>query len=193
MGSSASTRNFGFRRFTNIVREGRLRSPSAVELRLGTFVEQDPADPERVREATANAIGAVGADVSSANCGILWYEHDSQTYNSPAFGGAAGLLAVDLDTAPVNRMVQVIQGKGTKVWFRNTGDSETEPGLHFPSFRGAVTIVNGLGSGGVSEGDLLGWDDTNDYWDVTADPAEGFLLVTAVDDTLAKLDAVIVV
>lgn len=192
MGSSASTRNFGFRRFTNIVREGRLRSPAAVELRLGTLVEQDPGDEGRVREATDTAVGGAG-DVRAANCGILWYEHDSQTYNSPAFGGAAGQLAVDLDLAPTNRMVQVIQGKGTKVWLRNTGANETEPGLNFPSSRAAVTMVNGLGSAGVSVGDLLGYDAVNDYWDVTIDAAEGFLLVTAVDDARATLDAVIAV
>lgn len=195
MGSSASTRNFGFRRFTNLVREGRLRAPLSTELRLGTLVEQDPAAPTRVREADGTsgvAIGGTG-DVRAANCGILWYEHDSQTYNSPEFGGAAGQLAVDLDTAPADRMVQVLQGKGAKVWLRNTDQDTTEPGLNFPATRAAVTMVNGLGAAGVSVGDLLGWDATNDWWDVTTNAAEGFLLVTNVDDTLKTLDAVIAV
>ncbi len=193
MGSSASTRNFGFRRFTNTIREGRFRAPAAVELRLGSLVEVDPGDTARVREADGTngvAIGGTG-DVNAATCGILWYEHDSQTYNTPPFGGAAGQLPVDLDTAPVDRMVQVIQGKGTKVWLRNTGANETEPGLNFPSTRPAVTMVNGLGAAGVAVGDLLGWDATNDWWAVTTNATEGFLLVTAVDDTLETLDAVI--
>lgn len=191
MGSSWSTRNFGMRRFTNLVREGRFRSPAATELRLGTLVEIDPADTARVREAdgtTGVAIGGSG-DVRLATCGILWYEHDSQTYE----GRAAGSLDVDLDTAPTNRMVQVLHGPGTKVWLRNTDASTTEPGLNFPSPRAAVTMVNGLGSAGVSVDDLLGWDATNDYFAVTANADEAFMVVTAVDDTLKKLDAVLLV
>lgn len=193
MGTSTNTRNFGIRRFTNLVREGRFRAPSGTELRLGTAVEIDPADTARVRECEANSTGAVGADVGRNLVGILWYEHDSQTFNDPRFGGAAGQLPQDLDTAPVDRMVQVLHGKGAKVWLRNTADSTTEPGLNYPNTRGAVTMVNGLGAAGVSVGDWLGWDDANSYWDVTTTAEEAILRVTAVDDTLATLDAELLV
>ena len=193
MGTSTNTRNFGMRRFTNLVREGRFRAPSATELRLGTPVEIDPADPTRVREVTANAIGAGAPDTQNQLVGILWYEHDSQTFNDPRFGGAAGLLPQDLDTAPVGRMVQVLHGKGAKVWLRNTDANTTEPGLNYPSARAAVTMVNGLGAAGVAVGDLLGWDDANNWYAVTTTAGEAILRVTAVDDDLKTLDAELLV
>jgi hypothetical protein len=183
------------RRFTNLVREGRYRAPAAADLRLGTAIEVDLADVTRVREATASAIGGAG-DVRLATCGILWYEHDSQTYNDPAFGGAAGLLPQDLDTAPRGRMVQMLHGKGAKVWLRNTAVNTTEPGLNFSSDRAAVTMVNGLSTPGtIDVGNLLGWDATNNYWAVTTNADEAMLIVTAVDDTgdAPSLDAELLV
>lgn len=182
MGSSTTTRNFGMRRFTNLVREGRFRAPAASELQLGTLVQIDAADTDRIEQADADVgdgagIGG-GGDVRTTLCGILWYEHDSQTFNSTAFGGAAGQLPQDLDTAPANRMVQVLHGPGAKVWLRNTGASETEPGLTYANTRAAVTMVNSINT--VAVGDLLGWDPTG-YWAVTADAAEAFLRVTALD------------
>jgi hypothetical protein len=158
---------------------------------LGTLVEIDPADTARVREANATSGVAIGGsgDVSLNTCGILWYEHDSQTIE----GQAAGSLNIDLDTAPVDRMVQVLHGKGAKVWLRNTDLDTTEAGLNFPSSRAAVVMVNGLGAAGVAVDDLLGWSAANDYWDVTTTAAEAFLVVTAFDDTLQTLDATLLV
>lgn len=193
MGSSTTTRNFGMRRFTNLVREGRFRAPAATELRLGILVEIDPADTDRVREADSTSgvgIGGTGS-VQTDLCGILWYEHDSQTFNDPRFGGAAGQLPQDLDTAPPGRMVQVLHGPGVKVWLRNTDVNTTEPGLTYPSTRAAVTMVDGLGvaTPTVEVGELLGWDSANNYWAVTTTAAEAFLRVTHVDNTLKTLDA----
>lgn len=190
MGSSTTTRNFGMRRFTNLVREGRFRSPSSATLRLGTLVEIDPSDTSRVRQAVDTAIGGTG-DVRLSLVGILWYEHDSQTYNDPAFGGAAGQLPQDLDTAPVNRMVQVLHGPGAKVWLRNTEANTTEPGLNFPSDRAAVTMVAGLGGATptINVGDLLGWDNSAGNWAATTDATKAVLRVTYVDNALATLDA----
>ena len=89
MGSSTTTRNFGMRRFTNLVREGRFRAPaSGTELRLGTLVEIDPSDTDRIRQATATAICWRGYGPNLGLCGILWYEHDSQTFNSPRVWGS---------------------------------------------------------------------------------------------------------
>ena len=192
MGSSTTTRNFGMRRFTNLVREGRFRAPAASALRLGTCVEIDPSDTDRVRQATAVALSG-GGDATTDFVGVLWYEHDSQTYNDPRFGGAAGLLPQDLDTAPAGRMVQVLHGPGAKVWFRNTEASTTEPGLNYANTRDAVTMVNGLGGGTptIEVGDLLGWDTTG-YWAVTTTATEAVLRVTAVDNTLNTCDAEII-
>lgn len=189
MGSSTTTRNFGMRRFTNLVREGRFRAPAASDLRLGTLVEIDPGDTDRVRQATLTAIGG-GGDVRTDLCGILWYEHDSQTFNDPRFGGAAGQLPQDLDTAPAGRMVQVLHGPGVKVWLRNTDASTTEPGLNYANTRAAVTMVSGLGAATptVEVGELLGWN-TSGYWDVTTNAAEAVLRVTNVDNTLKTCDA----
>ncbi|RKZ05494.1 hypothetical protein DRQ25_16030, partial [Candidatus Fermentibacteria bacterium] len=180
MAGSQATRNFGFRRFTNLVREGRFRAPAATELRLGTGVEIDATDPTRIREITAgNDVGGTGI---TGSVGVLWYEHDSQTYNDPRFGRAAALSPVDLDTAPVNRMVQVLQGAGAKFWFRNTEADTTEPGLNYPNTRPEVVMVANLGhdgSGDIKVDDLLGWDATNHYWAETAVVAEAVLRVTA--------------
>jgi hypothetical protein len=181
------------RRFTNLVREGRFRAPAAADLRLGILVEVDPSDTDRVREAdgtTGVAIGGSG-DVRTDTCGILWYEHDSQTFNDPRFGGAAGQLPQDLDTAPRGRMVQVLRGRGAKVWFRNTGANETEPGLHYSNDRAAVTMVFGVGSvsSDLVVGDKLGWDATNNYWTATTTAAEQVLVVTRVNDALLEVDA----
>ena len=198
MGSSTTTRNFGMRRFTNLVREGRFRGlASGTELMLGTLVEIDPGDVDRIREADGTSGVAIGGsgDVRTDLCGILWYEHDSQTFNDPRFGAAAGLLPQDLNTAPNGRMIQVLHGPGVKVWLRNTPENATEPGLNYASDRVAVQMVNGL-SGGTpttAVGDLLGWDATNNYWDVTTDASEAFLRVTEVNDDLATLDAEVIV
>lgn len=183
MGSSTNTRNFGVRRFTNLVREGRFRAPASTALRLGTFVEMDPNDNDRVREADNATIGIGGSgDVRAAVCGILWYEHDSQTFNSPAFGGAAGQLPQDLDTAPAGRMVQVLHGRGSKFWFRNTAAATTEPGLNFANTRAEVIMVDGLGATPtLSAGDLLGWDSANNFYTATSDLAEAIFVVTKVD------------
>lgn len=194
MAGSQATRNFGFRRFTNLVREGRFRAPAATELRLGTGVEIDATDATRIREITAgNDVGGGGV---TGSVGVLWYEHDSQTYNDPRFGRAAALSPVDLDTAPVSRMVQVLQGPGAKVWFRNTQANTTEPGLNYANTRPEVIMVANLGfhgTGDIAVDDLLGWDSTNHYWAKTAVLAEAILRVTAADNTANTCDAVLLV
>lgn len=192
MGSSTGTRNFGMRRFTNLVREGRLRSPSGSSLQLGSLVEQNPGTPAEIREADGTSGAAIGGsgDVRSGNVGILWYEHDAQTYNTPAFGGAAGQLPQDLDTAPGNRMVQVLSGKGVKIWLRNTALDTTEPGLNFPASRAAVTIWD---VSGTTVGELLGWNASTNTYDVTVDASEAFMVITSIDATLLVVEATLLV
>lgn len=191
MGTSTTTRNFGMRRFTNLVREGRFRAPAAVELRLGTAVEADPGsttDPQELRAVDAASPNRLGGTGITGFMGILWYEHDSQTL----VGQAAGSLMSDNDTAPVGRMVQVLRGPGAKVWFRNTEANVSEPGLNFPSTRAEVIMVANLGHHGAQDlavDDLLAWDATNDYWAITAVLAEAFLRVTYVDNALGVCDA----
>lgn len=190
MASSNATRNFGFRRFTNLVREGRFRAPAASDLTLGSAVEIDATDTALVRQATV-ATGIGGTGIAGQLIGVLWYEHDSQTFNDPRFGAAAGQSPVDLDWAPRGRMVQVLHGPGAKVWFRNTAANTTEPGLTFASSRPEVIMVANLGFHGTNDlavGDLLGWDPVNGYWAETA-VATAVLRVTDVNHDLDTCDA----
>lgn len=191
MGSSTSTRNFGIRRFTNLVREGRLRAPSDADLLLGSGVSQNETTTTEV-EVMPAGVSNGGGGIDGKLVGALWYEHDSQTYNDPAWGGAAGGLRQDLDTAPAGRMVQVLHGPGAKVWFRNTLANTTEPGLNYASARDEVEIVGGLGDDfgdTVAVGELLGWDDGNAQWAVTAVAAEAVFRVTDVDAAQNECDA----
>lgn len=192
MGTSTTTRNFGMRRFTNLVREGRFRAPAAADLRLGTAVEPDTTsttDPQELRQANATAPdNTLGGGGITGLIGVLWYEHDSQTYE----GVAAGTLMQDFDTAPRGRMVQLLHGPGAKVWFRNTEASTTEPGLNFPSARSEVIMVAALGhhgAGDLAVDNLLAWDDGNGYWAETATLAEAVLRVTYADNDLGVCDA----
>lgn len=191
MGSSTTTRNFGMRRFTNLVREGRFRAPAGADLRLGTGVEVDidgitnPQEVQQIADAGPNDLGGTGI---IGTVGVLWYEHDSQTL----VGQAAGTLMQDNDFAPRGRMVQILHGRGAKVWFRNTEAATTEAGLNFPSARAEVIMVANLGHHGgqnLAVGDLLAWDATNGYWAKTAVLAEAFMRVTFVDNTLGVCDA----
>lgn len=192
MGTSTTTRNFGMRRFTNLVRTGRLRAPAGADLRLGTAVEPDPAsttDPQEIQQADSGAPdNTVGGTEIIGLIGLLWYEHDSQTLE----GVAAGVLLQDLDTAPRGRMVQVLTGRGAKVWFRNTEANTTEPGLNFPSARAEVVMVNDLGfngAGNLAVDELLGWVDGDVAWGRTAVLAEAVLRVTHADNPLDVCDA----
>lgn len=191
MASSNATRNFGFRRFVNLVREGTYRSPASGDaLILGTAVEIDASDTARIRQSTV-ATGIGGSGVAGQFIGVLWYEHDSQTFNDPRFGGAAGQSPVDLDYAPNERMVQVLYGAGAKVWFRNTEANTTEGGLNYPSTRDEVIMVEDLGFHGTSDlavGDFLGWDESAGIWGrTTVDKA--VFRVTKVDHSLNTCDA----
>lgn len=191
MGSSTSTRNFGMRRFTNLVREGRLRAPSDADLTLGSGVSQNETTTTEV-EVMPAGVSNGGGGIDGKLVGALWYEHDSQTYNDPAWGGAAGGLRQDLDTAPRTRMVQVLHGPGAKVWFRNTEADTTEPGLNYDATRTEVEIVNGLGTDfgdSVTVGELLGWNNSTSQWDVTTVAAEAVFRVTDVNAALNECDA----
>lgn len=191
MGSSTTTRNFGMRRFTNLVREGRFRAPAGVDLRLGTGVEIDPGsttNPQVVRQIDAAGPNDLGGAGILGLVGVLWYEHDSQSL----VGLAAGAMMQDNDFASRGRMVQVLHGPGAKVWFRNTEAATSESGLNFPSDRAEVVMVANLGfhgTGNLAVSDLLAWDAANGYWAKTAVLAEAILRVTFADNTLGVCDA----
>jgi len=156
---------------------------------LGTGVEIDPTsitDPQTVRQIAAAGPNDLGGGGILGLVGVLWYEHDSQSY----VGAPAGALVQDYNLAPRGRMVQVIHGAGAKVWFRNTAVDTTEPGLNFPAVRAAVTMVDQLGGAGtLAVGDLLAWNGATTRWAKTAVIAEAVMRVTYVDHDLAVCDA----
>lgn len=180
------------RRFTNIVREGRFRAPAAADLRLGTGVELDPTtateDPQSVRQIDGGGPNDLGGAGILGLVGLLWYEHDSQSY----VGAPAGTLMQDYNFAPRGRMVQMIRGPGTKVWFRNTEADTTEAGLNFPATRAEVVMVEDLGFHGTNDlavDNLLAWDASNGFWGRTAVLAEALMRVTYVDHSINTCDA----
>lgn len=116
------SRNFGFRSFENIVRDGRFRIPKDLTtggfggdpVIIGTAVAVDP-DPTRrglLRRPAA-------AEAPTPLCGIVLFEHIQ-------FQGVDTSLVTTSDEpynqVPPGRYAQMIHGLGAKVWFKNTAD-----------------------------------------------------------------------
>lgn len=106
-------RNFGMRSFENVVRDGRFRVPATgTPLRIGEGVMLDPANPGRLKRATADA-------APSANCGIVVFEHIQNKSDALTLSHDAPYNQV-----PLGVYAQMMHGPGTKVWFKNT-DAKT--------------------------------------------------------------------
>lgn len=160
------SRNFGFRDFTNIVRDGRNKTPATGDpLVLGTAVVVDPANPGQVKVPAADAS-------PSALSGILVYEHIQYK------GVDASLTeAVDMDTAPKGAYVQVVHGPGVKVWFKNTTTKTLADGREIAG----RTMVAGAGATPtLAVGDML-TPATDGTWKETADPADAWMVVESID------------
>lgn len=107
------TRNFGFRSFENIVRDGRHRVPKdGDEWLIGTAVKVDPAAPGYLAKAA-------GTDEPNALCGILLFEHIQ-------YQGVDTFLTSPQDApfhlAPNGAYAQMVHGNGAKVWFKPAND-----------------------------------------------------------------------
>lgn len=98
------TRNFGFRGFENIVRIGRYRTAS--ELEIGAAVVGVPADG-----TIAKADNTSEKDLG----GVLVYEHLNSAGHDPAT-----FLPDDAHTAPSGAYAQIVHGPGVKVWMKNS-------------------------------------------------------------------------
>lgn len=169
--------NFGFRRSDESMRvsEGRVRTPVGSTLKLGTAVELDPADPDYVRVAAADAPPRTGI------CGLLLQEEfDFSIYESDIHD------SFDLGTAKANRLSVITNGAGVKVWFQNTAQITRADGRVIP----AVTLVNLTG---VAVGSKLGWDGTQ--WilpnGTTVTVANAHMEVTALDAANGYVEAVL--
>lgn len=131
---------------------------------------------------------ATGAqDPTPGTCGILVYEH-----GPAATAGQDPWLTTysDLDTAPVDKLVQVVSGPDVKVVFRNTSDRTF---LNSRSYAGRIMVAGiGIATPTLVVGDMLTpgvGDDTNGYWAETATASEAWLIITAVDNDRAEVEA----
>lgn len=174
------TRNFGFRDFSNIVRDGRNMVPAAgltgsdvSGFLIGTAVTVDPANPGQLKRPGAAA-------VPTALSGIVLYEHIQ-------FQGVDPFLATQYDApftvAPLGRFAQMIHGLGVKVWFKNTVDVPLYDGR---IQTGKTMISTALNSLNVGDGLATAADGT---WVKAADAAHSWLTVESVNPTTGLVEA----
>jgi hypothetical protein len=101
------SRNFGFRSFENIVRNGRFRAPATgTPILIGAPVIIDTATPGYLKPATAGAALGLG--------GIALFEHIQKKGVDLDLVGTA-----DFASVPLGQYTQIVHGPGTKVWFKN--------------------------------------------------------------------------
>ena len=158
------TRNFGFRSFENIVRDGRNAIPLDSEATwvIGTAVVVDAANQGKVAKPDA------GTDpvAPSPAAGVLVYEHIQYKGDDPYLVNPA-----DKDTVPVGEFVQIVRGNGTKIWLKNTEDKPLYDRRNVPG-RTMVAAAAVLG-------DYL-TPDADGFWEV-GDAANGWLWIEQVD------------
>jgi hypothetical protein len=131
---------------------------------------------------------ATGAQAPApGRCGILVYEHAPA-----AFAGDDPFLTTysDKDTAPVGKLVQVVSGDTVKVMLKNTADRTF---LNTRDYTGRK-MVAGLGGATptIAVGDYLTpgtGNDTAGYWAETGSATNAWLVVTAVDNDRAEVEA----
>lgn len=116
------TRNFGFRSFENIVRDGRNKVPATGSPYLIGTAVQVGAGNVLVRPTAASAPTALS--------GIVVFEHIQ-------YQGVDPFLISPQDfpftVVPLGRFAQMVHGVGVKVYFKNTADKplydgRTQPG-----------------------------------------------------------------
>ena len=146
------------------------------------------ADP-----ATSDDLGRTGVELQTGETpkplpgtgGILVYERIQSTGVDPYENTFS-----DYDTAPAGAAVQVINGTTVKVAFKNTEDTGFLIRTGYPKAR---VMVDEIGATvGVAVGDLLtpgAGTDSDGYWAITTTPANGWLVVTAVNTTTGEVEA----
>lgn len=119
--------------------------------------------------------------------GILVYEHAPA-----AFAGDDPFLTTysDKDTAPVGKLVQVVHGTTVKVVLRNTEDRTF---LNTRAYTGRKMVAGiGQATPTLIVGDFLtpgvGTDDDG-YWAENGSAANAWLVITAVDNDRAEVEA----
>ena len=134
------SRNFGFRSFENIVRNGRHRVKAAETLKNGAGVKLD---------ANGEIVAAVSADAPSVGTsGLALYEQIDY-----AGVDAVATSPEDLDDVPAGNFAQMVSGNGVKVWLKA---SMFEAGYDF----GATAVGDPIGIGATGLYDDAGANPT---------------------------------
>lgn len=156
---------------------------------IGAPVTFDSAVSASAEFTNASAVKlATGAQAPDPGvCGVLVYEHAPA-----AFAGNDPMLTTysDLDTAPVGKLVQVVSGTDVKVVLRNTEDRTF---LGARDYEGRKMVAGiGQATPTISVGDYLTpgtGSDAAGYWAETSNASEAWLVVTAVDNARAEVEA----
>ena len=162
------SRNFGFRSFENIVRNGRFRAPATgTPILIGAPVIIDTATPGYLKPATAAAAQGQG--------GIALYEHIQQKGVDLALVGTA-----EFNYVPLGQYAQIVHGPGAKVWFKNTAAKTLYDGRSI----GAVSLVP---ASGIAVGDGLAPDGAGKFAKAAAGTA--WLIIEQINATTVLVEA----
>lgn len=125
------SRNFGFRSFENVVRDGRFRTAAASSHVIGAPVIIDASNAGYMKAATAGVEPDQGA-------GVVVYEHLLATDLKQTYS--------DVNTVPGGAYAQIVRGPGAKVWFKNTAAKTM--------YDGSTQAAGGLLASSVNVGSL---------------------------------------
>lgn len=155
--------NFGFRVSDETRRSsnGRLKTPVASALLLGTAVEIDPASAGYLKAA------ASGAKPRTGTCGLLVQE---EIWDRPLYGQQI-TDSFALGVALPNRLSVITNGPGTKVWLKNTPSQTRADGR-------VIAAVTMFVAAGVAVGHGLAWGGTSWINDTDPTAATSFMEVS---------------
>jgi hypothetical protein len=168
---STYSRNFGFRSFANIVRDGRARVPATGNaFKIGAPVV-----------ATDDGLAAAGAGAATTGAGVVVFEHIQVKGTDPALAGTA-----EFDYVPVGAYAQRVHGVGTKVWFRNTASKTLYDGRVIAA---GGLLANSVDLGTLAVGDALTPDGAGKFKVANGTTDGNWLIVTSVNATTGVVEA----
>lgn len=184
-------RNFDFRVMPQgAQRGGRFMLSAAANIPIGAPVVYDGSlDTSAFGNGVIGVKLALGAQPPRPGLsGIAVYE-----YAPAAFAGFDPFLTnySDMDFVPAGKLLQVVSGHETKVVLTTT---LARTFLHTRSYAGRVMVA---GMGGATSGDAepgsfltpgIG-EDTDGYWATNATASNGWLVVTAANESALEVEA----
>lgn len=177
------SRNFGFRGFQNLVRNGRHKTPATGNTTVAnTLALGAPVTIGTNGEIALAGNAASPAPTPGALSGVLVYEHIQFQGVDP---NLTTYVDAPFDIAPLGRYAQVVQGKGVKVWLKNTSDVT----LYDGRVRVGRTMVKTLS--GLAVGDGLCPNETGDrangLWRKAVAGTDAFWLTVESVNTTANI------